>query len=223
MALLAVLFIGVLAFGVEAAGTQNKHIEQSVKLLKEVETKSGASTLAHALAEGRGVVIFPTVLNVAAGVGGLGGDGVVMMKSEDGKWFGPSFARLEGLTAGLELGVDEIGIICVINDVDALNRFTDGRKFTLGADASVVAGPWSADADTAKRAKAEASLYSYTMAKGVFAGASVDGAMVESMASLNKAYWNKDETPSTALTTPATDARVQPLVAELVKLEKMGK
>ena len=223
MVLLAVLSIGVLAFGVEAADTQNKQIEQSVQLLKEIEGKDGVPALARAMANGRGVVIFPSVLNVAAGVGGLGGDGVVMIKGDDGKWFGPSFARLAGLTAGLQLGVEEVGVVCVINDVDGLNWFTDGKNFKLGADASVVAGPWSADVDTAKRDKAEASVYSYTMAKGVFAGAAIGGSMVEPVASLNKEYWNNERTPSELLTTAATDARVQPLVAELVKLEKMGR
>lgn len=219
LALLAALFVGVLALASEAAETQNKQVEQSIELLQELEGKEGLPALRHALVQGKGVAIFPSVLNVAAGVGGMGGNGIVLVKDRENKWFGPSFVRLAGLSLGLQAGVEEVGIICVINDAEGLERFTGGAKFEFGADANAVAGPWGVDVDTARKEKGDAPIYTYTMSKGVFAGALINGAMIDAPESLNKEFWGRDITPDQALTMVA-DSRVQALIAELKKLER---
>ena len=222
---MAFLLMGVMAFKADAATTQadhEKHIDRAVKLIQKVEKQRDARAIAHAIRNGKGVVIYPGVYEVAVGVGGMGGDGIVLLKGDDGRWHGPSFTKIAGASLGLQAGVKEVGLILVINDADALSRFTGNRSFKLGADIGATVGPVGSELDTAKTTKPGAPVYTYTVSsEGLFLGAAINDAMVEADSNLNKAYWGKTVNTNDALATRATDARITALTNELNKLQNM--
>lgn len=222
LALLAGIFVGFLALGAGAADVADVHddyIGQAAALLHKFESMSEADGLGSAIMNSKGVAVFPAVLDIAVGVGGKGGNGVVLARDGDGNWRGPSFATMAGLSVGLQAGAQELGIIFVINDDKGFDEFAKGRSFQVGADTDAVAGPWGVDVEVAEVGRG-VSLYTYTLDKGVFAGIAVDGTMISAASELNRLYWNKETSPSEALNMAAEGQSIAPLIEELKKLEK---
>ncbi len=221
-ALLAVL----LAFpsGAWAQKAHEKHIAQAVSLLQDMQKQDDARALAGTVASCRAVAIFPSLISTALGVvGGMHGEGVVLVRNPKGGWYGPSFASMVGAMAGLQFGIKSVGLVLVITNEDGLQAFTGGRSVKLGGDVSVAAGPVGRDAEAATDANMKASIYSYSMSKGLFAGLSFSGSTVNVNRDANLAYWGKKTEAKEALSRPATDKRIKALVTELNKLSKLAK
>jgi lipid-binding SYLF domain-containing protein len=101
--------------------------------------------------------------------------------------------------------------------------FTGGKSFKLGGDVSVAAGPVGRDAEAATDTRAEASIYSYSMSKGLFAGLTLSGSTINVNGDANKAYWGKATNAKTALSKQAANSKIKPLTSELNKLSKLSK
>ncbi|MDR1510248.1 MAG: lipid-binding SYLF domain-containing protein, partial [Synergistaceae bacterium] len=100
--------------------------------------------------------------------------------------------------------------------------FTGGKGFKLGGDVSVAAGPMGRDAQAATDSRADASIYSYSMSKGLFAGLTLSGSTINVNGDANKAYWGKATEAKTALGKPASGAKITPLTKELGNLMKLA-
>lgn len=219
--LIAVL---VLPSGAWAQTAHEKHIAQAVKLLQDMQEQDDAKALAGTIASCKAVAIFPAMIETALGVvGGMHGEGVVLVRNPKGGWYGPSFASMIGAMAGLQFGVKSVGLVLVITNEDGLQAFTGGKSVKLGGDVSVAAGPVGRDAEAATDATMQASIYSYSMSKGLFAGLSISGSTVNVNRDANLAYWGQKTEAQAALARPATDKRIQALVNELNKLTRLAK
>ena len=108
----------------------------------------------------------------------------------------------------------------MITNEQGLRAFTGGNSFKLGADVAIAAGPVGRDASAATDGRAKASIYSYSMSKGLFAGISIDGSVINQNRDASKAYWGRDISAANALKKPATDKRVAPLIKALNNLVK---
>ena len=95
-----------------------------------------------------------------------------------------------------------------------------GSKTKLGGDFSIAAGPMGRRAEAATDAQIKASIYSYSIAKGLFAGVSLDGSVISISVKRNKEYWGNKVTAKEALQKPADDERIQPLIKALDALIK---
>lgn len=126
------------------------------------------------LAEAEAIAVIPNVIKAGFGVGGRRGRGLIAIRSRDGTWSNPSFITLTGGSFGFQAGVQSADVILVFRTKRGVDSIVGG-KFTLGADASVAAGPVgrSAQASTDERLKAE--ILSYSRARGLFAGVALDG------------------------------------------------
>jgi lipid-binding SYLF domain-containing protein len=196
-----------------------KNIEYATKLLKDMQEQSDSKSMGDAIASCKGIAIFPKVIQAGLGIGGMGGDGVVLIRGKNG-WMGPSFASIVGGSIGLQIGVKEVGLVLVITNEAGLQVFTGGQSFKLGGDVSIAAGPVGRDAEAATDTRAAASIYSYSMSKGLFAGLTLSGSTINVSRDANKAYWGKETDAKTALSKPASDSKIKPLTAELNKLSK---
>lgn len=207
------------------AQTQHeKHIRMATKLLQDMQKQSDADALANTVASGKGVAIFPNLLRTGLGVAGSRhGEGIVLVRNKRGGWNGPSFVSLVGGSLGLQIGVQEVGLVLVITNQDGLQAFTGGKSFKLGGDVSVAAGPLGRDAEAATDSRADASIYSYSMSKGLFAGLSFSGSTINVNGDANKAYWGQRTEAKTALSRQASGNKITPLVKELNKLAKLAK
>jgi lipid-binding SYLF domain-containing protein len=123
-------------------------------------------------------------------IGGAHGKGVIAVRRADGEWGGPAFISMTGGSVGLQIGFEKADIILVFKDRTSVQTIDKG-KFTLGGTASVAAGPVGRSAQANTDIKFEAEVYSYSEAKGVFAGVSIDGAALQMDREANERFYQK--------------------------------
>jgi SH3 domain-containing YSC84-like protein 1 len=146
----------------------------------------------------QGILVYPSVLRGAFIIGASGGSGVFLAHdAKTKKWAGPAFYTIGQASFGLQAGGDASEIVLVaLTERGVSSLLATSAK--LGADASVAAGPVGAGAQAATQ-NLSADIVSYSRAKGVYAGVSVDGAVVATRDALNKAYYKKEVTPTDIL------------------------
>lgn len=138
------------------------------------------------------IIIFPSVIKAGLGLGGHYGKGVVLRRnSSTRRWGPPAFVTLIGGSFGWQVGVQSTSLILlVMSDVSLKSIFRD--KFTIGADASVAAGPIGRDTSAGTDIGFSATLLSYSQAKGIYAGISFQGSVLEADWEANEAYYGSD-------------------------------
>ncbi|MDL2298376.1 lipid-binding SYLF domain-containing protein [Synergistaceae bacterium OttesenSCG-928-D05] len=215
--LFAVMFVFCgAAFADESA--HERRIRMAGELIREMTEQGDADALGDVIKSGKGVAIFPSVTKAGFIVGGQVGEGLVFLRKPDGTWTGPAFMGISGASFGLQIGAQSVGLVLVITNEAGLRAFTGGNSFKLGADVAVAAGPVGRDASAATDGTAKASIYSYSITKGLFAGISLEGSVINQNRDANKAYWGKDMSAEAALKKPATDKRVASLIKDLKAL-----
>jgi lipid-binding SYLF domain-containing protein len=126
------------------------------------------------------VIIFPSVLKAAFGIGASYGRGVMTCRSGEefeGPWGAPSMMALEGGSIGFQIGAQATDfVLLVMNDRGASSILSS--KVKLGADASAAAGPKGRDAEADTDVTMRAEVLSYSRARGLFAGISLEGSTV---------------------------------------------
>jgi SH3 domain-containing YSC84-like protein 1 len=140
------------------------------------------------------VIVLPSVLKFALGFGGSYGRGVMVCRSGaefNGPWGAPSMIALEGGSFGLQLGGQATDfVLLVMNRRGAEAILTS--KVKLGADASAAAGPKGRDAAAATDATMRAEILSYSRARGLFAGVSLEGSTLRPDNDANKKLYKKE-------------------------------
>ncbi|MFN9966519.1 MAG: lipid-binding SYLF domain-containing protein, partial [Lysobacteraceae bacterium] len=142
-----------------AAIAQQKEIERAenaVRVLSEVLRIPEESIPERLIREAEAIAVLPDVVKAGLVVGGRGGKGLITVRGADGTWSNPSFITLGGGSFGFQAGVQAADVVLVFRPRRGVDNIVNG-KFTLGADASVAAGPVgrSAQASTDGQLKAE--------------------------------------------------------------------
>ena len=140
------------------------------------------------------VIVLPSVLKAAFVFGGSYGRGVMTCRNGEnfnGKWGAPSMIALEGGSFGLQIGGQATDfVLLVMNERGAEGILTS--KVKLGADASAAAGPKGRDMSAATDATMRAEILSYSRARGVFAGVSLEGSTLRPDNDANKKLYGKE-------------------------------
>ena len=146
------------------------------------------------LDEGRAIVVVPDTIKVGLVLGGRRGHGLMSVKKPDGTWSNPSFVKLTGGSIGFQAGVQSSDVVLVFRSDRGLDSIVNG-KITLGADAGVAAGPVGRNAATATDGELKAEIWSWSRARGLFAGVALDGAVLSIDDDANEAVYGRDTTP----------------------------
>jgi lipid-binding SYLF domain-containing protein len=140
------------------------------------------------------VIVLPSVLKFAIGIGGSYGRGVMVCRGGDefnGPWGAPTMIALEGGSFGLQLGGQATDfVLLVMNRRGAQGILTS--KVQLGADASAAAGPKGRDASAATDATMRAEILTYSRSRGLFAGVSLEGSTLRPDNSANKKLYKRE-------------------------------
>src|SRR6266853_1284036 len=139
------------------------------------------------------VVILPSVLKGAFGVGGSYGRGVMICRSGPhytGPWGPPALYALEGVSIGFQLGGQATDFVLLVMNVKGARSLLSS-KVKLGADASAAAGPKGRTAEGATDVVMNAEILSYSRNKGLFAGISLEGSTLRSDGSANENLYGK--------------------------------
>jgi len=172
---LAVCILFVSA-GLHAANKEQKRLENSGVVMEEImNTPENISQ--ELLDKAECVIVFPSVLKAAFGVGGSYGRGAMVCRTGagfGGPWGAPAMYALEGGSFGFQLGGQATDLVLlVMNDRGAQSILSS--KVKLGADASAAAGPKGRDASADTDAYLRAEILSYSRSRGLFAGISLEG------------------------------------------------
>lgn len=169
-----------------------KRIDKSAQVLREIMNTPDKGIPHDLLESAKCIAIIPGEVKFAFILGGNYGRGVASCQTPKG-WSAPMFVALGGGSVGYQIGGSSTDIIMLFMNDHALQSLLSD-KFKLGGDASVAAGPVGrhAAADTDLRLKAE--VLTYSRARGIFAGVSLDGAVVRTDKSGNQAMYGDDVT-----------------------------
>ena len=128
------------------------------------------------LEKAEGVAIFPNMIKGGFILGVNFGRGVLHVRNPDRTWSPPVMVTMGGGSLGFQAGVQSADILLVFATPRSLNGVLQGQKVTLGADASVAAGPVGVQANAGTDARLGAEIYSYARSRGLFLGVSLGGA-----------------------------------------------
>jgi lipid-binding SYLF domain-containing protein len=146
-------------------------------ILEELGAQRDTAIPDRLMARAYGIVVVPNVVKVSAVVGGRRGSGVMVVRDANGKFSDPIMISLTGGSIGWQIGVQSTDIVLVFTTRKGIEGIADG-KLTLGADASIAAGPVGRSASAGTDQDFRAEVYSYSRNRGLFAGVSLDGSIL---------------------------------------------
>lgn len=191
----ALLFaVSALATGARAGEAQDL-VTRAELTVKSFETDPDMGSMRILLRRAEAVMILPQMLKAGFFIGGEGGSGVLLTRRGD-SWSAPAFYTMGAGSIGLQFGAQASEVVLVFMTKRAVDAVLF-NKVKMGADASVAAGPIGAGIEAGTTTNFREDVYSYSKSKGLFAGASVEGAVIESRESLNREYYGRTVAPET--------------------------
>jgi len=136
------------------------------------------------------IVIVPGVKKAAIGIGGQYGRGYMSCREGTGQWSAPGGVRVEGGSVGFQIGGSETDVVMIVMNDKGIDRLLSS-KFTIGADATVAAGPIGRQASAQTDPTMRAEMLAWSHARGVFAGIALQGATLREDNDENRSLYGK--------------------------------
>jgi lipid-binding SYLF domain-containing protein len=181
--------------GAALAGVaEDARARNAIRVLTDIQAIPESAIPDKLFDEARAIVVVPDTIKAGFIIGGRRGHGLLSVRSPDGSWSNPSFVSLTGGSIGLQAGVQSADVVLVFRSDRGLESIVNG-KFTLGADAGVAAGPVGRNASAQTDGEMKAEIWSWSRARGLFAGVALDGAVLSIDDAANEAVYGRDTTP----------------------------
>lgn len=217
LALLLFLALTCVVQAAPATMTPSEIINESIEVLEEMLTSEDSGAFGALLKEAEGIAIFPSLIKIGLGVGGQYGKGIIFKKdSRAGIWYGPAFVKIKSISAGPQIGIQSVALVLVISNERGMEGFMEDN-FTLGGTASIAAGPLGRSLSADTDYKLKASIYSYSISKGAYIGASFQGSAIEEDSEANELFYGKSMSNRNIL---GNKISVNPAVLKLLLLIK---
>ena len=189
------LVAALLAATANAATSEEKRVADAADVVDQLSRIPEKSIPPHLLSRAYAVAVIPDVVRAAFGLGARRGKGILVVRQDNGSWSNPAFVTLTGGSVGWQVGADSTDVILVFKTRKGVDDIADG-KLTLGANASVAAGPVGRHTGVATDLQFEAEVYSYSRSRGLFAGVALEGAGVTMDRKANARFYGAaDMTP----------------------------
>ena len=186
------LFLSIAA--IAAAETAQERLAAAADVFQEIMATPDKGIPQDLLAKAQCVIVIPGLKKGAFVVGGQYGRGFAECRKEDGfGWGAPGAVRVEGGSVGFQIGGSSTDVVMLVMNRHGMEKLL-GDKFTLGADASVAAGPVGRTANAATDVRMDAEILAWSRAKGVFAGISLSGATCATMPTPTKSFMAGEST-----------------------------
>ena len=190
--------VGSIAAPSLAQSVQEQTVQTATSVLDEIMQVPTSSIPQALLADAQGLAIIPGVIKGGFVVGVRFGRGVVMVRDEQGAWRPPAFVSLTGGSVGWQAGLQATDVILVFRTAKSVKGLMNG-KFTIGADAAAAAGPVGRQASAATDAQLRAEILSYSRSRGLFAGVSLEGSVLQiDQAATQAFYQSTNQVPDAA-------------------------
>jgi lipid-binding SYLF domain-containing protein len=178
-----------------ASAREEARLIEASGVLEELFAQRDTAIPEKLMARAYGIAVIPNVVKVAAVVGGRRGSGAMVVRDANGKFSDPILVSLTGGNIGWQIGVQSTDIVLVFTTAKGIEGIADG-KLTLGADASVAAGPVGRAASASTDQNFTAEVYSYSRNRGLFAGVALDGSILSMDSKSNKRLYGKTASAS---------------------------
>jgi len=173
-----VVAMGLMAGAQEAkASKAQDRLQASADVLNDIQGAPDKGIPEEVLASAECVAVVPSLLKGGFIVGGRYGRGLASCRTPKG-WSSPAFFTMTGGSVGFQIGGQAVDLVMLIMNNDGMQRLMSSQ-FSLGADASVAAGPVGRHAEGNTDWKMRAQVLTYSRARGIFAGVSLAGAVVK--------------------------------------------
>src|SRR5712671_2984353 len=210
-ALTGAVLVAVAASTVQAADLSTKEIdriEEAATVLKEIHAVPDKDIPLDLWEKAACVIVVPGLKKAAFVVGGEYGKGLMSCR-HGGAWSAPIFMQIGKGSWGLQIGAQSIDLVLLVMNANGMEKMLR-NKVSLGAEASVAAGPVGRDARAATDAQMKAEILSYSRTQGLFAGINLSGGVVRADLDDNadlygKATVPKDVVSGTTKAPPVTD------------------
>jgi lipid-binding SYLF domain-containing protein len=189
---LLLVTIAIAPASAQADDRTDRRLQQSQRVFEAFSDLTEQSIPTWLLERAYGIVVVPSVVKVALSIGGRGGKGVMAVRNPDGTWSPPSFVTLAGANIGFQFGVQSTDVVLVLMSRESVEGIAGG-KFTLGADASVAAGPLGRSSAAATDATLSAQVLSYSRNSGLFAGVALDGTVIAIDRRANESFYGMSD------------------------------
>lgn len=168
-----------------------KRLKRATAVFQEIMKTPDKGVPEDLLDKAECVAIVPGLKKGGLGLGGKYGKGVVLCRKRDHSWTAPSFLTIEGGSVGFQIGFEQIDVVMLIMNRNGVDKLI-GDKFTIGADASAAAGPVGRQTAAQTNIRLDAEILTYSRAKGLFAGISLDGATLRQDKDNNRDFYGTD-------------------------------
>ncbi|KAF1012924.1 MAG: hypothetical protein GAK31_03751 [Stenotrophomonas maltophilia] len=202
-----------------AGPQEDQRARNAVRVLNEIQGIPEQGISDKLLDEGRAVIVIPDTIKAGLVIGGRRGHGLMSVRMANGAWSNPVFIKLTGGSIGFQAGVQSSDVVLVFRNDRSLDNLVNG-KFTLGADAGVAAGPVGRNAAAATDGQLKAEIWSWSRARGLFAGVALDGAILQIDDAANLDAYGSNTTPRMIFEGRATGAPSMDVVAFRDRLEE---
>jgi lipid-binding SYLF domain-containing protein len=216
---IAILVLSTLlaATSAVAAERQELHLTTATRVLNELMQMPEQNIPTWLLERAHAVAVIPGVIKVGLVAGGRRGKGILVVRKNDGAWSNPVFINLTGGSIGFQAGVQSTDVVLVFTSRQSIEGIVGG-KVTLGADASVAAGPVGRQSSAATDIGLTAQVYSYSRASGLFAGVALDGSALTIDHKSNEAFYGRPAVLASEIiadTAPSAPAPAQDFIGAI--------
>jgi lipid-binding SYLF domain-containing protein len=171
-----------------AATREEKRVADAADVIDQLSRIPEKSIPPSLLGRAYAVAVIPNTFRAAFGLGARRGKGIIVVRQDDDSWSNPAFITMTGGSFGWQIGADSSDIILVFKTRKGVDGIANG-KLTLGANASVAAGPVGRQTSVATDIEFKAEVYSYSRSRGLFAGIALEGDGVTMDRKANAAFY----------------------------------
>lgn len=181
------IWVAILATPTAAMADETGRLQNAVNVIRALRAASDAGIPEEIWSDADCVAVIPGMKKAAFIFGGEYGRGAMSCRNADG-WSAPLFLQLAKGSWGLQIGAEEVDLVLLVMNRDGVDRLLN-NKITLGADASVAAGPVGRSASASTDGQVTAKILSYSRARGVFAGINLSGGVLRPDTDANTEYY----------------------------------
>jgi lipid-binding SYLF domain-containing protein len=208
------LCLAPILYAVQPENGAQKRVTASAEVLSEILHAKDRGIPEDLLAKAQCVGIVPSLKRAGFILGAKYGKGEVVCRTARG-WSGPSTIRIEGGSFGFQIGAGETDLVFIVMNQHGVRDLMKD-KFTLGGDATAMAGPVGRSSEAQTDALMRAEILGYSRAHGIFAGVALEGSTLRPDNDDNRALYGRDVTQREILTgRVARPAVAKPIYAEL--------
>lgn len=188
-ALLTLICVGSLAWGASAREDATERLDMAAGVLQEIMGAPDKGIPQEVLDGAKCIVVVPHLVKGGFIFGGKYGRGVASCRTGHG-WSAPAFVAVGGGSWGLQIGVEGVDLVMLVMNDKGLEHLLSS-KFQISGEGSAAAGPVGRHASAGTDWKLESEILTYSRSKGVFAGLTLEGAVIQQDDDSTKAIYGK--------------------------------